>query len=116
MTDFLQSIAAIPPMSADDYRKATLHTDIYPMLARWGFEERFRHELTAWPEKRQQRAFERVMALLLGKGAIVALAGIRGAGTCLGCCRATIWSCRPKAGAPVTQENWCSAGARPLIA
>lgn len=79
-TDFLSSVSKLTPMSPADYRRATLHADIYPTLQRWGFEDRYRYELPDWTEKRQLRAFKAMQAKLLGAGAIVALVGIRGTG------------------------------------
>lgn len=73
-------LSRLTPRSAEEVRANQLANDILPRLKVLGFEERFRHEITAWACKPQEDVFRRVMGLCRGNGAVVALVGLRGAG------------------------------------
>lgn len=63
-----------------EYRAHVFTTSICPRLRASGLPERFWREITAWNCAGQEAVFNLCRAKLVGVGAIVALAGIRGTG------------------------------------
>lgn len=68
------------PRTADEIRQWEWDNEVSPRLRDVQLPERFRHEITNWNCKPQQRTFDLCRRLLTGKGAIVALIGVRGTG------------------------------------
>jgi DNA replication protein DnaC len=66
--------------SAAELRAYYLRTEVLPRLEHWGFEKRFRHELTDWQCREQVATFQVCQMKLTGVGAVVALIGKRGTG------------------------------------
>lgn len=73
-------LSRMTPCSDADFRAAQLKQDILPRMAGLGFPDRFRNEIVDWRCKPQEDVFRLCMDTCQENGAIVALAGIRGAG------------------------------------
>ncbi len=99
------------PATSEDLRAHTLRSEVLPRLEAWGFEARFRREITAWNCAEQEATFQVCRAKLRGVGAVVALIGKRGAGKTTIAAQlalACAWAERARrdAGGPVTLSSF----------